>query len=322
MKKLSLVLVLFVLPFAAAYSFTFSADSYNITEMHTFAWANTGNTTFRWYGYRLNTSDYLYWAGILVSSLGNCTFNNEIALIDGGGKKFYVNYGEGPGANGTLYLLMFEPDLYSRHYNLSRGPYTFNISLTKSEGCEVIVKKFVFVTSKVNPGNLPLKLVSPPGKEPAIRSFEFANKTYWREFELNFTYIYRGGNEDVLTGWKSEPCPILSIHDGKVCLAEKYCECHEENTTLSPGIYRVGLKFRRGNLSVRILGNGIAFEKSIHVRHPIYLASLSGIYGDVSFSGVGGNASELFETPGERYGNLTLAIAIVIAIVVAIRWRR
>ena len=323
MKKLLPVLMLLVLPPVAAYSFTFSADSYSITESPTFAWADAGNTTFRWNGYRLNTTDYLYWAGILVSAMGNCTFSNEVEIVDGSGKKFHVGYGEGPGANGTLYLPLFEEDLYSYpHYNLSRGPYTFNISLTKSEDCEVIVKKFVFVTSKTNPRNLPLKLAPPSAHPQAIRSFEFANKTYWKEFELNFTYIYRGGNEDVLNGWKSEPCPILSINNGSVCLAEKYCECHEENTSLSPGIYRMGVKFQRGNLSVRILGNGIVFEKSIHVRHPIYLAFLRGVTGNVSFRGVEGNPSELFETPKDRYGNLILAIAVAIALVIAIRWRR
>ena len=324
MKKLAvMILVLLSLPVVRAYEFTFSPDNYGIIEEPAFSWADMGNTTFKWDGYELNTTGYLYWAGVLVSARGRCAFSEEMAIVDGSGRRFYTEYGTSP-TNGTLYLPLFEEDLYlSHYYNLSRGPYTFNITL-KAENCEVMVRKFVFVTSRANPKTLPLKLVPPygyPKKEQAIRSFEFANKTYWREFELNFTYIYRGGSEDVVNGWKSEPCPILSISNGKICLAERYCECYEENASLSPGIYRVELGFKEGNLSVRILEKGIVFEKSVHVRHPLYLTSLRGVAGNVSFRGVEGNASELFETPKDRQGYLIFAIALIIALMIAMRWR-
>ncbi len=329
MKKLSLVLMLIILPSVSAYSFTFSMDNYNLIERSTFAWADLGNTTLGWQGYRLSTSDYLYWAGILVSATGKCTLSNDVEFVDGSGRKFYVSYGIGPEANGTLYLQIFEPDLYFRHYNLSRGPYTFNISL-KAENCEVVVRKFVFVTSKINPKSLPLMLAPPStcsGKELTAGELEFANKTYWKEFELNFTYLYTGGYEDIINGWKSEPCPILSINNGSACLAEKYCECYGEKTILSPGLYRINLKFRRGNLSVKILRNGIVFEKSVHVIHPLYLASIGDprfgmVTGNVSFYGVEGSPSETFYTPEDRYGYFIFAVAIVAALILAILWKR
>ncbi|WP_461863999.1 hypothetical protein [Thermococcus sp.] len=329
MRKLLLVLLVFILPLASAYSFTFSTDNYNITEMPAFAWADMGNTSFRWNGYLLNTSDYLYWAGALVSALGNCTFDTEIALVDGEGRKFYVEYGTSE-TNGTLYMPLFESDLYGfPHYNLSRGPYSLNITLN-AKNCEIIIKRFVFVTSKRNPRKVPLMAETPGrclGKEPEIGAFEFANKTYWREFELNFTYIYTGGYKDVVSGWKSSPCPIFSINNGSPCLSEDYCTCYREKTVLSPGMYKVRLSLRDGNLSIRLLRGGIVFEKSVHVRHPLYLASLgescSGkIVGNVSFRGVEGNPSELFETSAERQGNFLLAAVIVIVLVFVLRWRR
>ncbi|GEM_PF-2454135 len=330
MRKLLLVLMLIILSLSSvsAYSFTFSTNNYNIIEKPTFSWGRLGNMTFEWHGYMLNTSDYLYWAGILVSAIGDCSFNNEITLVDGNGRKFYVSYGEGPGANGTLYLQMFEPDLYSRHYNLSRGPYTFNITM-KAKNCEVTAKDFIFVTSKLNPKDLPLMLIHPYRrleKEMRAEELEFANKTYWREFELNFTYLYDGGYEDIVNGWKSDSCPIFSINNGKVCLAEKYCECYEENTTLSPGIYKINMKFQGGNLSLRVLKNTdeneIVFEKSVHVVHPLYLASLGGILSNVSFYGVEGSPSETFYTSEDKYGYFVFAVAIVIALILAVRWRR
>ncbi len=330
MRKLLLVLILVnIFPLVNAYSFNFSVDNYKIIEKPTFAWANFGNTTFEWYGYELNTTDYLYWAGIFVSTLGNCTLKNEVEIVDKDGKKLHVEYGTSSEKE-PFYIPIFEADLYSSpYYNFSRGPYTFNITL-RAENCEIVVKDFVFVTSKINPMKLPLKLIPPswcPRKEPAIRSFEFSNKTYWREFELNFTYIYEGGFSDPVVGWKEEPCPILSLHNGSVCLAESYCQCYESESSLQPGMYGISLSLRDGNLSVKIFKDKLVFRKSVHVRHPLYLESIgepcSGkIAGTVSFYGVEGSPSETFYTPEDDYGSFVFAIAVVIALIIAFRWRR
>jgi len=173
-----------------------------IIEKPTFALADFGNTTFEWYNYELNTTDYLYWAGILVSALSNCSFNSEAKVVDSSGRKFYAAYGTSR-TEGILYVPIFEADLYSSpYYNLSRGPYIFNITL-RAENCEVVVKDFVFVTSKINPKELPLKLLPPswcPMKKLTIGAVEFENKTYWKEFELNFTYLYDGSFAELVSG--------------------------------------------------------------------------------------------------------------------------
>ncbi|MBO8174719.1 MAG: hypothetical protein H0Z18_05630 [Thermococcus sp.] len=330
MRKLLLVFVLLDLfPLVNAYSFNFSVDNYKIIEKPTFAWADFGNTTFEWHDYELNTTDYLYWAGILVSTLGNCTLKNEVDIVDKDGKKLHVDYGTSSERE-LLYIPIFEADLYSSpYYNFSRGPYTFNITL-RAENCEIVVKDFIFVTSKINPMKLPLKLIPPswcPMKEPKIRAVEFSNKTYWREFELNFTYIYDGGFSDLVVGWKEEPCPVLSLNEDKVCLADHYCSCHEAKASLPPGTYKVSLSLKEGNLSVKIFKDKLVFKKSVHVKHPLYLESIgdlcSGkIVGNVSFHGVESSPSETFNTLKEDYGSFIFAVAVVVAFIVALRWRR
>ena len=330
MRKLPLILVvlgLFSSAIVSAYSFNFSVDNYKIIEKPTFAWADFGSTTFEWHGYELNTTDYLYWAGILVSVSGNCTLKDEVKIVDKNGKRLHVSYGTSP-AEGTLYIPIFEADLYSSP-DLDRGPYTFNITL-RVENCEVVVKDFIFVTSKAHPKELPLKLIPPswcPMKKPTIRAVEFANKTYWREFELNFTYIYDGGFSDLVIGWKSEPCPILSLYNGSVCLSDDYCHCYEAKASLQPGIYKIALGLKDGNLSVKIFDDKLVFEKSVHVRHPLYLESIgepcSGkIVGNVSFYGIEGSPSEIFYSPEDDYGGFVFAVAVVVVLIIAFRWKR
>ncbi|WP_457753395.1 hypothetical protein [Thermococcus sp.] len=115
MRKLPLILValgLFSLTIVSAHSFNFPVDNYKIIEKPTFAWADFGSITFEWHGYELNTTDYLYWAGILVSVSGNCTLKDEVKIVDKNGKRLHVSYGTSP-AEGTLYIPIFEADLYS-----------------------------------------------------------------------------------------------------------------------------------------------------------------------------------------------------------------
>ena len=328
MKNVALLSLLFLVPLASAYTFNFSSDVYTLIRDPTFAWADVGNTTFEWRGYELNTTEYLYWAGILLSGIGNCTLSSDIRLRDKKGEYFHMSYGTSGRMDGVSYLQIFTPDLYSHHHDLDRGPYILDISLKVRE-CEVTIKEFTFITSKIKPNELPLLLTPPsscPTKEPKVSALEFANKTYWREFELNFTFLYDGSDIDLVNGWKSEPCPILNIYNGKVCLAEDYCTSYC-SANISPGIYNAKLKLQGSNLFVKLSKNGIAFEKTVQVRHPLYLASLGApcshacIY-NVTFYGVEGDPSETFYTKEEMYGGFILAIAVLIALIIGIKMRK
>jgi len=251
MKNVALLSLLFLVPLASAYTFNFSSDVYTLIRDPTFAWADVGNTTFEWRGYELNTTEYLYWAGILLSGIGNCTLSSDIRLRDKKGEYFHMSYGTSGRMDGVSYLQIFTPDLYSHHHDLDRGPYILDISLKVRE-CEVTIKEFTFITSKIKPNELPLLLTPPsscPTKEPKVSALELANKTYWREFELNFTFLYDGSDIDLVNGWKSEPCPILNIYNGKVCLAEDYCTSYC-SANISPGIYKAKLILQCSNLFV------------------------------------------------------------------------
>jgi len=46
------------------------------------------------------------------------------------------------------------------------------------------------------------------------------------------------------------------------------------------------------------------------------------IVGNVSFYGVEGSLSETFYTPEDDYGSFVFAIAVVVALVIAFRWRK
>jgi len=124
MKNAALLTLLFLAPFASAYTFNFSSDVYTVIRDPTFAWADVGSTTFEWRGYELNTTEYLYWAGILLSGIGNCTLSSDIKLRDKKGESFYMSYGTSGRMDGVSYLPIFMPDLYSHHHDLDLSLYT------------------------------------------------------------------------------------------------------------------------------------------------------------------------------------------------------